>query len=115
MRTCVIMTILLLALTCASDIWAGDFSALIVGVSKYPGGDRLTTTVADSRGLADVLMLCAGYDPTRVCRLTDDAKVHLSARNFDKAWADVKRCRELKAEIPDDLVENLKKASGRDE
>ena len=74
MRTFVTLTVLLLTLACASGARAGEYAALIIGVSDYPGDEKLTTSIADARELGDVLTLCAGYASSRVSRLTAEGK-----------------------------------------
>ena len=51
------------------------------------------------------------YAPT----YSNRAQAHLGRGAYDKAWADVDACRRLGGTVPPQLLEELKKASGRDE
>ena len=54
-------------------------------------------------------------DPKFALAYNNRAAVHLHLKHYDKAWADLRRCRELGGVPPAGLVEALVKASGRSE
>jgi tetratricopeptide (TPR) repeat protein len=77
-----------------------------IGIDKLNRGDY-DKAISDCNKAIELAPKYANAYTTR-------ARIHLMSNDYDKAWADVHKAEELGGKFNPELLENLKRASGRE-